>query len=350
MCAILQQRLTFVRNAGVPGNNSTQMRDRLQSDVLDYRPDVVSILAGANDAGQSVDINVFKANIINIVERLLAAGVQPWLVLTLNRGNQTYLPQHLKQNDWQRWYAEQMRIPCLDFFKLMCDPATGQLQAAYDFGDGVHPSQAGHRVMAQYAADTMAPTLQPFAPYRPLTNALDAENLIPNPLMLTGSAPPTGYVPNGTTMTGYTEQQVTDTDFLGGKAWEINFTNPSNAAGFRAFNSTCSGAAPAAGDLMRFTAQTKMVSVSNVTVAQNVGLRFNAVFVGATDPAAQILQLTYGDATVHGLELYSWQARVPAGTTQVQFQPMVNLIPTNGQMTARLGEFGAWNLTRMGQE
>jgi hypothetical protein len=146
-------------------------------------------------------------------------------------------------------------------------------------------------------------------------------------------------------MTGYTEGLVTDADFLGGKAWEWDFTEPSNAAGFRSLTATLAGGSWAVGDKLLFTARTKVVSKADVPIAQNVGLRFNAGFVASATPT---VQLTYGDATVHAAELYAWRATVPAATTTVQLTALVGAIPTDGQLTARISELGVFNLTALG--
>ncbi|WP_246945349.1 SGNH/GDSL hydrolase family protein [Bacillus pinisoli] len=55
-------------NSGVPGDNTNQALDRLKNDVLVYKPDLVTVLFGANDAAlhKTVELEVFKENIRKI--------------------------------------------------------------------------------------------------------------------------------------------------------------------------------------------------------------------------------------------------------------------------------------------
>lgn len=59
--------LKLMRNAGVPGNTTAQMRARLASDVYAYHPDVLFVLGGTNDLGYSIKGSATIANLRAII-------------------------------------------------------------------------------------------------------------------------------------------------------------------------------------------------------------------------------------------------------------------------------------------
>jgi len=61
--------------AGISGNTSDQMRERLKRDVLDKKPDWMILSCGVNDA-RGVPLARYKTNIAAIVDRCKAAGVK----------------------------------------------------------------------------------------------------------------------------------------------------------------------------------------------------------------------------------------------------------------------------------
>jgi len=58
--------LRLLHNAGVPGDVTAQMRNRLSSDVLAYKPDVVFVMGGTNDIGHYISAAT-KAKGITVV-------------------------------------------------------------------------------------------------------------------------------------------------------------------------------------------------------------------------------------------------------------------------------------------
>ncbi|MHA7750746.1 GDSL-type esterase/lipase family protein [Paenibacillus chondroitinus] len=57
-----------VINAGVPGNNTFDAIERIQTDVLSHNPDLVTVLFGANDAAhhKRVQLLDYKRNLTDI--------------------------------------------------------------------------------------------------------------------------------------------------------------------------------------------------------------------------------------------------------------------------------------------
>ncbi|MEM8672532.1 MAG: GDSL-type esterase/lipase family protein [Cyanobacteria bacterium P01_G01_bin.67] len=61
-----------VMNSGVPGDNSRGALNRLKSDVLDYSPDLVTVLLGTADASnrKGIDIEEYEHNLSSIIEQI----------------------------------------------------------------------------------------------------------------------------------------------------------------------------------------------------------------------------------------------------------------------------------------
>lgn len=185
-----QLKLRLLRNAGVSGNRSDEMLARFDSDVVPYAPSVVTILAGSNDISQNRTLASFQANIRGIVARTLAIGAVPVLVTILPRTPSATYGQRVSQwNAWLKSYALTKGFALLDFNTLMTNPADGAL--LYDSGDGLHPTQAGYKVMGDYAATILKPLLREWTPVLPVSN-VDPNNLLANALLLTDTTPTDG--------------------------------------------------------------------------------------------------------------------------------------------------------------
>jgi lysophospholipase L1-like esterase len=157
-----------VINRGVRGNTSTQARARFDTDVLAERPDLVIIQLGANDAAVDVwknpaatrprvDIDTFRKNIEHFV-RTLRRNHSKVILMTSNRfawtpqlrGLYGKPPYEVSSDDGfnvmlevyseaVRQIARREKIQLVDAAKVV--PSSALL-------DGMHPSTAGHRMVA----------------------------------------------------------------------------------------------------------------------------------------------------------------------------------------------------------
>lgn len=84
-----------VINSGVGGENTRGALNRLQTDVLDYYPDLVTILLGTADASENkgVDIQEYKRNLTFIIEQITP---QKTLMISSPPINQAYLSTRKK--------------------------------------------------------------------------------------------------------------------------------------------------------------------------------------------------------------------------------------------------------------
>lgn len=150
------RRFTVVRNAGVSGNTTAQMHARLQTDVLDYSPDVVPILGGTNDLTSGMTdaaLTTMFQNLEDIVARCLNAGVLP-VIVTCPPKNGAALESRKAQVLYYL-LAQSYGIPLLDSYRLLVGAATGSFNASYS-GDGTHWNTAGIAVLADAFASLLA--------------------------------------------------------------------------------------------------------------------------------------------------------------------------------------------------
>ena len=143
---------------GISGQTTPQMLVRFRQDVIALRPKVVVILAGINDiagnTGPSTQAmiadnlmsmtEIAKANGIRVVlSSVLPAYDFPW------RRGIGPAPKVVALNAWMKCYAAQAGVVYLDYYTKMVD-ARGGLSPEMA-SDGVHPTEAGYRIMAPLA-------------------------------------------------------------------------------------------------------------------------------------------------------------------------------------------------------
>jgi lysophospholipase L1-like esterase len=143
---------------GISGQTTPQMLVRFRQDVVALQPKVVVILAGINDiagnTGPSTQAmiadnlmsmtEIAKANGIRVVlSSVLPAYDFPW------RRGIGPAPKVVALNAWIKCYAAQAGAVYLDYYGKMVD-ARGGLSAEMA-SDGVHPTEAGYRIMAPLA-------------------------------------------------------------------------------------------------------------------------------------------------------------------------------------------------------
>ena len=151
---------------GISGQTTPQMLVRFRQDVIALEPAVVVILAGTNDiagnTGPSTQamiqdnlasmVELARANAINVVlSSVLPASDYRW------RPGLEPGPKIVALNEWMRAYAVRHGIVYLDYHSAMVDEHLG---LGPDLSsDGVHPNEAGYRVMAPLADAAIAQAL-----------------------------------------------------------------------------------------------------------------------------------------------------------------------------------------------
>jgi lysophospholipase L1-like esterase len=143
---------------GIGGQTTPQMLVRFRQDVVALRPKVVVILGGTNDiAGNSgpSTIEMIEDNLASMTEIANANGIKVVLSSVLpvfdypwKRGLQP-AQKIMDLNAWMKDFAATHGAVYLDYHSAMQDERHG-LRAELTY-DGVHPNEAGYRVMAALA-------------------------------------------------------------------------------------------------------------------------------------------------------------------------------------------------------
>jgi lysophospholipase L1-like esterase len=152
-----------VHNRGVSGNRVTDLRDRWEPDCLALKPTVVSLLIGVNDTWHGVAKGTPENGVpLDEFDRVYRALLDqtrqqlPGVRLVLGEPFTTEAGAVLEMNfhpDLDE-RANLVRIIARDYgallvpFQSAFDEAVKRAAPAYWAHDGVHPSLAGHQVMA----------------------------------------------------------------------------------------------------------------------------------------------------------------------------------------------------------
>ncbi|MFC6880574.1 MULTISPECIES: SGNH/GDSL hydrolase family protein [Actinomadura] len=159
-------------NTGIAGNKVMDLEARWQADVLDARPDVVSVLVGMNDVGwhsydpdgYMISADEYAAGYDRLLAPLADAGTELILIepfLLPIRGTVEVGPMHLGEEDRKKWRddldpkIQAVRELALKYgaHLLAADGMFAELAATtapeYWAEDGVHPTPPGHAALAK---------------------------------------------------------------------------------------------------------------------------------------------------------------------------------------------------------
>ncbi len=164
-----------VANRGISGNRSLDLLNRWDEDCIHLRPDFLSLFIGINNTWRRYDrndptpANVFEAELRTLLDRAFTET--------------TVLPQHtvllepflldVPEGSKKHWFED--LIPKQEIIaraakdygtrlvplQTLFDEAATRAPAAHWTHDGVHPSPAGHALIAQAWLDSMENILLP---------------------------------------------------------------------------------------------------------------------------------------------------------------------------------------------
>lgn len=154
-------------NRGIGGQTTPQMLVRFRQDVIALKPKEVVILAGTNDiAGNTgpATLEMIENNLTSMVELAKANGIRVVLASVLPVYSYLWRPslQPVQTiaalNQWMRDYARDNGIVYLDYYSSMVDERLGLRKDLTP--DGVHPNEAGYRVMAPLTVSAIQEALR----------------------------------------------------------------------------------------------------------------------------------------------------------------------------------------------
>ena len=393
-----RQRIQIVRNAGAPGETTTQMMARFDTDVAAYSPQVVFMAGGTNDIGAGTALSTIQANFVSFVTECRAINARPVFCTVSPSGSASPTnrsQQIARLNQWILDYAAENYIDVVDFYAALVDATTGSFVTAYNSGDNIHPSEAGYAIMGATAATAMADVLP--ASKRPLcVSDTDDNNLVTSGCFstATGTALVTPWVdqagtPSGSAISYTTESGVpgklltiTSTGTVAARQPGVAFnlgttTMPATAAGATNFSisvnpfsrgtlfigsgstfeiakvSSVSGSGPYSVTLTRGLAYAHDAGEQVVAngavgdvfaysgVVTNTGVAINAG-VQCTGPGTQFRPMSSLSQDITGGVWYK-EFTVPAATTAL----VATVTAGTGTGVSSFGQIGLYNLTRM---
>jgi lysophospholipase L1-like esterase len=131
---------------------------RFRQDVIALKPAVVVILAGTNDIAGNTGpstLEMIEDNLASMSELAQANGIKVVLASVLPVYDYPWKPglepaqKIITLNTWIRQYAAAHGAVYLDYHSAMADARQGMRKELSS--DGVHPNEAGYRVMAPLA-------------------------------------------------------------------------------------------------------------------------------------------------------------------------------------------------------
>jgi lysophospholipase L1-like esterase len=158
-----EKKIAFF-NRGISGNKVNDLAKRWKADTLDLNPSLLSILVGVNDAASVVfqrepviSAERYEAEYISLIDQTLQ--IFPSILLVLCE------PFILKvgkvKDNWDNYHADMVKRQAVVeklsrqyntvfvAFQEVFDKASEKAAAEYWMWDGVHPTVAGHELMAR---------------------------------------------------------------------------------------------------------------------------------------------------------------------------------------------------------
>ena len=152
---------------GISGQTTPQLLVRFRQDVIELKPAVVVILAGTNDIAGNTGpstLEMIEGNIVSMVEIARANGIAVVLSSVIPAFDYPWkrgldpAGKIVALNAWLKNWAAARDVVYVDYHSALADERQG-LPAQYS-ADGVHPNEAGYRVMAPLVERAIAQALQ----------------------------------------------------------------------------------------------------------------------------------------------------------------------------------------------
>lgn len=149
-------RHTLVLNSGISGNTTQHLLARLESDVIRFKPDLVTVMLGVNDSTWcEAGLPEFEKNLREIIRKITSAGSE-LLLLTQNpidfqiESNSTRLGRYPLYVDTVRSVASDLHLPLCDIYSEWQTYAAAVRAGHWTLmNDPVHPNEYGQTFIAE---------------------------------------------------------------------------------------------------------------------------------------------------------------------------------------------------------
>ena len=150
-----------IYNRGISGNKVPDLEARWQADCLDLKPSLLSILIGVNDLWHKLDgryhgtPEIYRDGFAALIERtrkalpdLVLAICEPF-VLRCGAVNDGWFPEFETRRAFAEEVARKAGAIWVPFQKTFDAAVAAGTRPEYWAADGVHPTQAGHALLAK---------------------------------------------------------------------------------------------------------------------------------------------------------------------------------------------------------
>lgn len=359
--------------AGTPGATTANGVANLPGILATYTDiGYLVIEYGPNDAGQNFTLATFSANVVAMVGMAKAKGIPVVLCTGTPRGSgvaTTALRNLIFQfNTWIRLWGPANGCEIAENYGALVDPATGDMLAAYDSGDGIHPNSLGHTKMAQAVAQALYRLFNLSVSRRPSGSPLAAAtglSIVANPLMTgtVGAGMATSwYEQPGGTGTAPTYSKIADTTGLlpAGQWLQMDF-DATASGGLRIMANAPGSLGGVVGNVLAATSICLVEDLTGTWEADNVAGTaevnpmqiLNQASAGVFNMAARCPGLNLGNLlgtgnTVWLLGPFLSPFTIPSGMTGYAGVFCRVKLPTGKHIKVRLGCTDLVNLTTLG--
>ncbi|MGD9051936.1 MAG: GDSL-type esterase/lipase family protein, partial [Desulfobacterales bacterium] len=158
-----------VVNSGIGGDTTGGLLGRFYPEVVHQHADAVLIMGGTNDLWWDLDLKLIRANIFTMVcqathhDMIPLVGLPPPILVRKARlqdfagpegGYARFVDQLKVLVNALELAANQNEVTCLDFHTPFLDKVGNPIEE-YFLDDGLHPNQAGHKLMADIATEML---------------------------------------------------------------------------------------------------------------------------------------------------------------------------------------------------
>ncbi len=154
-------------NRGISGNKVFQLAERWETDCLDLKPDILSILIGVNDFWHTLDLDyggtakTYEEDFRQLLKRTKKVLPNTKIIIgepfALREGsavNDAWYPNFPKYRKAAKSIAKDLGAAFIPYQSIF-DAASKEVSAAYWSPDGVHPTLAGSYLMARAWLETV---------------------------------------------------------------------------------------------------------------------------------------------------------------------------------------------------
>jgi acyl-CoA thioesterase-1 len=145
-----------VVNAGVSGEVSRQARDRVGKWLVKQPFDVMVLETGANDMLQGLSLPALRSNLQAIVDTVRKA--RPGVTIVLAGMEAAPNLGERYGTEFRSIYTSVARADTLPLIPFLLDGVAGRQEL--NLGDGIHPNERGHRIVAQNVWRVLEPVLR----------------------------------------------------------------------------------------------------------------------------------------------------------------------------------------------